>query len=431
MKRTATAALAVLSLVLLVSGKRRAVTTPSPPELILDPERSFVVVDTPLIEGFTFKRVMNAITAGTNVSGEELFRQWWSTQAEPQCHELLNGYARRCPTTEGRLAVEPYRPEDFRPIGVINRFDQAGDTQCGQYRIIFASRDVMDKEAFHLIFEGELPNPRPDLGLAACRPVAQFWADLTGIESGVERRERLERFFFEGLEGFEPVVHPDHYHQHQAGIRTLQLTMPEMFPHFFQFRVVRENGTLLVRPDVLEDQPAASLFDATLDDERGRRFREVFLANVETLAIRDANLYFMRIPPEFLLPDPRPEPQSPAFALGAQFVESSRTPEGRAYEQQIADALRRIGSTLTPAQVVTRAETLSCTGCHFTGTSVGEGVEFPSAMDGAQHVSEDAINGGTPQKYAISPAMRDVFVPHRVKILRDFLLYGKAPVHSN
>ena len=39
--------------------------------------------------------------------------------------------------------------------------------------------------------------------------------------------------------------------------------------------------------------------------------------------------------------------------------------------------------------------------------------------------------GGTATKFAISPAMKNVFIPHRMKILKDFLLSGKAPVHSN
>lgn len=430
MKRIAPLLLALLSL-FLVSAKRRAVAPPSAPELKLDPERSFVITDTPVIENFTFARVMNALTAGTGTSGEQLFRQMWATQAEPQCRELLNGHARRCPTNEARLATEPYDPEDFRPIGIVNRFDQADGTQCGQYRIIFASRDVMPEEALHLIFEAELPNPRPEFGLAGCRPVAQFWASLSTIDSQAERTAQLERFFFDGIEGFAPAIHPDHYHEHQAGIRTLQLTLPDAFPHFFQFRVVRENNGVIAKPDVLEDMPSSTLIDASIPGERGQRFREIFLQNVQNLAVRDANLYFMDIPAEFLVPDPRPAPDKPEFALGFQFAKSMETPEGKAFEAQIAAELTGIGSTLTPSEIVVRAETRSCIGCHFAGTPVGEGVVFPAALGDSQHVSEDASTGATPRKYAISPAMRDVFIPHRMKILRDFLLYGKAPVHSN
>lgn len=54
--------------------------------------------------------------------------------------------------------------------------------------------------------------------------------------------------------------------------------------------------------------------------------------------------------------------------------------------------------------------------------------------DGIQHVTEDnpeAGEFGPGSRYRISPAMSQIFIPHRMKIVTDFLTTGKAPEHSN
>jgi hypothetical protein len=432
MKRLAPALLALLVLLTLVSAKRRAVGVRPVPQLDLIADRSLVVTEKVILEPFTLRRVLDRITEGTGVTSEAFYRQWWSTQLAPACNELLNGLPRRCPTSAGKLATSPFLPEDFFPIGITNRFDQANATQCGQYRLMFANRQVALEEVFHVIFEAELPNPRPELGVEGCRPVAQFWADLSKIDSLEERRQRLERFFFDGIEGFAPAIHADHYHRNQSGIRSLQFvaTPPDdFFPGFFQWRIVRENGTPRMKADVLENAPDVTLINANNLDDRAVRFRQALLGSVKNLAIRDANRYFLRIPKEFLVQDQRAVRTDRDFALNARYFEARKTPAGQAYDQEMAAELQRIGSTLTPFEIVVRAETLTCIGCHFSGTPVGEGVVFPGANDNEQHVTEDGTERAA--KFTISPAMRDMFVPHRMKILKDFLLHGKAPIHSN
>ncbi len=422
MKRIAPVVIAILSLLVLVSAKRRSVTTPAVPQLNLLADRSFAVTDKAIVESFTFLRVLDRITEGNAVASEALFRQWWSLQTEPHCNELINGHRRRCPTDEGKLATAAFRPDDFVPIAILNRFDQANAAQCGQYRIIFANRQVTSEEAFRVIFEAEMPNPRPELGLAACKPVAQFWADLSRIDSAEERRLRMERFFFEGITGFPAAINADHFHENQAGIRTLQFTLPNGFPSFYQFRIVREDGALVMKADVLENMALFNLIDGSNQDERAKRFRQVFLENLPNLSVRAANLSFVLFPSVFLSPDAAPAKGEFLFPLNVGFFHSLKTPEGKAFEAEILEELKRLGSTLTAEQAVLRAETQNCIGCHFTGTPVGEEVEFPSANDNSQHVTID----GT-----LSPALRNVFIPHRMKILKDFLISGKAPVHSN
>lgn len=432
MKRIATVVIALLSLFVLISAKRRAATAPAgtPQTLELRAERSFAITEKRILEHFTLQRTLDTITEGSSVSSEQLFRQWWSTQAAPQCSELVNGSERLCPTTESKLATESFRPEDFVPIGITNRFDQANATQCGQYRLIYASRNVTSFETFHVIFEAEMPNPNPELGILGCRPVAQFWADLSNVDAADARRAHLEKFFYKGLDGLPPAMHADHFHRNQAGVRTLQLTVPANFPHFFQFRLVTEDGKLVMKPDVLEDTVLGKLIDpAVHPDERGQRFRRFFIENLKTLTARDANLYHIKWPKEFQIVDVKPKTEQ-IYALNVAWFFARRTPKGQAFEAEVAAELQRLGSTITPTQVVDRAETRNCVGCHFggPGLEVGEDVTFPPALDSMSHVSEQ---GATATDYTMSPALKNVFLPHRMRILRDFLLEGKAPVHSN
>jgi hypothetical protein len=97
------------------------------------------------------------------------------------------------------------------------------------------------------------------------------------------------------------------------------------------------------------------------------------------------------------------------------------------FRAQIDAELKRIGSTLTVNDLMTRADLQNCHGCHLGNVPVGEGVVFPPSFAGT-HVDERRTPNGT---FMISPALRDVFAPNRVKILTDFLAGRPMPVHSN
>ena len=113
------------------------------------------------------------------------------------------------------------------------------------------------------------------------------------------------------------------------------------------------------------------------------------------------------------------------------FLHSQTTPEGREFAARITAERKKAGSTLSTTEVITRAETLNCVGCHFISGNVGEGIAFPLQIDAFQHVSERFTEKGeVGPRFSISPAMRDVFIPHRVEILRRFLVSGTPPVHS-
>jgi len=438
-------------------ARQRAVSHPS--SLKLDLDRSFAITDQAMLTGFSFQRVMEAIVArsGTRTTALQLYQQMFDTQNArpglvapdaPHCDDftvdgkaVFNGLPRRCPTPEGVLATsDPFAATDYIPIGVLNRFDLApGDgSNCGQYRITFANV-TNPANRVHLIFEAILPNPDQASGLAGCRPVAQFWAGLSTIDSIDERRSAIETFFFDGIPGFASVLDPAHYAAGSGGgIRSVHQTSSAGIPErFYQFRLATAcaaggDCSLIAKPDGLENLPIARFFDANYDTAAARAFREEFIRQVPTLAVRDVNLYFMNVSPEFLMAESVPSDDSLDFDFISAFVKSAGTPAGKEFQAQIAAELAKLDSPLTPEQIVLRADTQSCVGCHVLSGDVGDGVTFPQALGTAEHLSENITEDGEAGlRFTISPAMRNVFIPHRMEVLRDFLLRGTPPEHSN
>lgn len=444
--------LSAVAIVLLAGAARRRAIVPSLP---LDARRSLVVTDQAILDGFSFERVMNAIVArsGTRTTAIRLYQQLFDTQnAKPglvapeaaHCDDFMvdgnptfNGLPRRCPTDEGVLAVtDPFATRDHIALGLTNRFDltPADGSNCGQYRIIFARKSDSPFRRLHFIFEAVLPNPNPSQGIAGCRPVAQFWADLSNVSSISERRARLETFFFTGLDGFEPVIDPDHYSVATGGgIRTMHNSNAPLGNRFYQFRLAKRGDQLVAEPDVLENMPWGRFFDATYETQTAKRFRDAFVANVRNLAIKDENLFFMNIPREFLLAESNPGKSELDVVFEIPFIRSQFTPQGLAFWTRISAELLNAGSKLSPNDVVRRANDLSCAGCHFFRGNVDEGIgNAPLGIEFYQQISESFTEAGEAgPRFAISRTMRDVFIPHRMEILRSFLKSGTPPVRSS
>jgi hypothetical protein len=456
--------LIVVDALFLLGARTRAVRSPSPPlPAPLSITRSFEVTDKPIAGAFTLDRVLGQLIArsGVNMTPDQLIRQMFDTQnpkpgvvdaASPHCDDFLtngapsfNGFPRRCPTPEGKLASVPDLAQQFFTIGVINRFDQTppDGANCGQYRMVFAHRDDATAASTlvrrHLIFEAVLPNPHPEMGIAACRPVAQFWADLSAIDSMEERRARLDHFFFEGLDGFAPVIDSPNFAT-SGGIRTLQQAFDNgvLNIRFYQFRLAKEcatSCTLRFVPDVLENTPYGLLFAAADTSEKARAAREELLRQVPDLTIEDLNLMKMRMPREYLMVESHPHENAAEDFFANAVTQAATTAEGAAYRGQIETAIAAAGSSISSTELLNRAEEMTCVGCHgFNGAvDFGGAVKLVIGFQGDQMISEDILadgEAGPNTRYGIDPIIEKQFAPHRLKILQDFLRDGTPPVHS-
>jgi hypothetical protein len=438
--------------VLCLAASRRRASDPPPAPIQLDAHRSFAVTDVAILDGFPFERVMTALTAGTATSPVQLYQQWLDTfnakpgfaaPDGPHCNDFMtdgspsfNNFPRRCPTPEGLFAKDqPFTPPQFIPIGIINRFDLTplDGSNCGQYRLIYA-RKLPTTDFFHIIFEAVLPNPNPSMGVAGCRPIAEFWAGLSATSSISDRRAKLEALFFQGLPGVSPVVRAENYNA-PGGIRTNQDT-GGVGGRMYQFRAVKNCGDagcqIVMKPDVLENMIYGPLLDAHVTTPLAQQFRDDFVKQVATLAVPDVNEFFHNTAPQYLMAESNPDDKNAFFILDAPFSKGLTTPEGQAFSARIAAELTRIGSTLTPTQIVARADTLTCIGCHLGGRPLGEGVMFPFGGRGLQQMDEHQLDigeDGTLSRFKTSPAM-DTFIIHRMKVLHDFLANGSVATHS-
>jgi len=466
MNRTiATALIALAAAVLLTSARNRAVRPPEVPA-VLNATRSFEITDKAIVASFTLTRVLTQLIERSGIQGltaDQLIRQMFDTQnlragavdpEGPHCDDTLiagvasfNGFPRRCPTPEGKLASVPNLAGEFFTLGLMNRFDQAppDGSNCGQYRMVFAHKDGETSANTlvrrHLIFEAVLPNPNPALGLVACRPVAQFWANLSAVESMDERRAQLERFFFQGLDGFAPVVDAENFAE-PGGIRTLQQSADSttnITVRFYQFRMAKQCNsagcTLRFIPDVLENQPFGLLFDGTNTSAQARALRGAFVQQVRTLAIEDLNLMTMRIPKEYLMAESNPIGDGSVMFFEQAFDRGKTTPEGIGFVANIQAELDRAGSKLTPSNVIVRAEELSCSGCHgFNGAvPFGGNVKLVIGFQGNQMISEDIFadgEAGPATRFGVDPIIEKQFIPSRMQILTNFLRDGTPPIHS-
>lgn len=436
-------ALGFAAVLLLTAAARRHAVVP-PPFVNLDLDRSLVVTDQAVISGMTLERTLQALInrAGVTQTPLALYRQWLDTQNPkpgmfladaPHCDDFItnavpsfNGFARRCPTPEGSLAMsDPFTAHEYTTTGVINRFDQtpADGSNCGQYRIVFArTSGAAAGTKLEIIFEGVLPNPNPSAGIAACRPVAQFWADLTKVDSALDRRALVEKFFFDGIPGFAPLVTPENFNNGGRVRNKHRDPSSGEVPRFYQFVVEKRctNGDckLFMQPDVVENAPHPGLYNASLNTPLGAEFRDEFIRQIPTLALRDIN-YYLDFPKKYDVGETTP-PDSVAFGSQAYF-QSINSQAGKDFDARVRQELARVKSTLTPLDLLIRADTQFCGGCHLGRIPVGDGLTFPAAV-GDSHVAPGSI----------SPALRDVFGPSRAKALSNFLVNGTPPpAHMN
>jgi hypothetical protein len=90
---------------------------------------------------------------------------------------------------------------------------------------------------------------------------------------------------------------------------------------------------------------------------------------------------------------------------------------GQEFRAQIADELRKVGSRLTPEEIISRAETQNCAGCHGKPGPVGDDLVFPKASEQGEHIAALSLV----ESARLSPALQDVFLPYRIDLLKRYL----------
>ncbi|WP_437672910.1 hypothetical protein [Sorangium sp. So ce131] len=467
----------------LAAGSARALSVP----LDIDTQRSLILTkatDPLTVSRFPLDVVLNQLITKAGTGGQQtaltLYNRWWdyfnradvtpqaarftdvphcSDQANSDGFFTLNGYRIQCPRREGRLAwsnpFDPSSPDFVEPLAVVNRFDLVPEdgAHCGEYRIVYGKKSGGQADRNLIILEGQLPNPHPECGIAACLPVAEFWARLPTL-SAAERAQEVERFFIAGLSeaGFGPVLHPDNYADAVHGpagrpgtgqIRTNQFMGNAGAPTQVQagqdwglreFKLAKvfdgPNGEprLYVKPVPVKENPFAELFGVNFDpnDPRQQSFMNDFTESVDKLTTFSPDINDIKL---------KGSTQA-LYNAGESLVKSDNDyalqleppfnfPWNFELRDRINAELVRLGrdTTFSAWDVAARATTQSCAGCHqlSDGQPLGNGVTWPrkepeKPVDEQEfrfvHVREDG---------ELSQALTHSFLPHRDGVLKAFL----------
>ncbi|MEO7109709.1 MAG: hypothetical protein ABI183_04640, partial [Polyangiaceae bacterium] len=367
--------------------------------------------------------------------------QWWDTNNRAHVvvgarstvngghcddnRDTLNGFPIDCPRQEGTLATtNPFvaGPDHYSPIGVVNRFDLAPSdgANCGQYRIAFGKDSGLtnDKDRNLVIFEAVLPNPDPSRGIDACAPIARFWDRLSDVgDGGASIAGLLDTFYFTGLPGFEPVVAADHYGA-KGGSDTGQIRANQFMEDVsylggaplhqgwelreYRLQHMPNSKNLVIRLDSVKNNPSPSLIGGT--DQLSLQFQEAFLEQVPSLSASSPNLIAMTTALQFNAGQSREQ----TFTDQYEHANPSA-----AFLNQIQASIPPAAG-LTAPDILARADTQSCQGCHVGegGKNLGGGVTWPANDNGFVQITESS---------RLSSALTGTFLPFRKQVLESFL----------
>jgi hypothetical protein len=424
----------------------------------VDPRRSLAITEQPILARFSLERVLDQIIRTSGVSAvtpRDLFDQWWDTQNRgpglgrgPHCDDsavdgqsLLNGYPYTCrpaPDAEGgQVGCDPFSdpasPCAYLPIGLFMRFDLApeGGTHCGEYRIVYAKQSgrtaTFDRSL--VIFEAAMRNPHYNQGIRGCQKLVRAWAELSSEPSLEARADALEEMYFDGYREFDPIIQASNFGDNGYGagqVRTNQFVQagsPKIWS-LREFKIRKEctGGACALRfvPVTNKTNPFGPLFAAASPYPAASAFRTELVGKIEALAATDRNAIGMSVSDVFN------SGQSEATTLINETNYPANFGTGAsALRTAIQSELTRIGSGLTPDDIVRRAQVMSCAGCHrfSNDVDIGGGLTWPRSL-GFTHVSErDAdleIVGGV-TRYRLSVALTQQFLPHRKRIVEEYL----------
>jgi len=422
--------------------------------ITVDVRRSLVVTEKSILNRFSLQRVLTQLAAqagAPSITALQLFQQWWDTQnpkpgtyAGPHCDDtvdaqlgsVVNGFPYLCRNgAEGTQAgCDPFAAGSacaYIPIGLFNRFDQAPENgaHCGEYRIVYAKESGIASTSDRnlLIFEAALPNPHPQQGLKGCQQIVDTWSNLS-LESNVQARaDVLEDFYFDGQGVVGPVISVTNFGDNPLSIgqiRTNQFSNTTTGWSLREFKLLRSctAGTCSAPrfvPVSNKNNAYGPLFAPTSTLPGASAFVTFFPSQVANLSATTLTGLDISTPDVF---NTGQSQASGATAAEMRYLDQLGVGSST-LRTNLQTALTTAGSSLTPDNIVLRAQALSCAGCHRLNNNValGGGLTWPASL-GFTHVTEreTEVVGGE-ERFRISDALVNVLLPARQQIIEDFL----------
>jgi hypothetical protein len=403
-----------------------------PPDGATNPERVLMETNTVAVSQVQLTQVFKALSTNGGHSGDPLrvYQEIWDSYASADQALLpdaihcgdettngfpsLNGFPIVCNRAE---AAHVSDMESFFPTAFVNRLDlaPANGAHCGQQRMIFANNNGPGSFGFgraFMILEAQIPNPHPELGIQGCAPLAQFWLDQNGIDSPVERGQRLAQAFLfggaPGLEEFGPFYTAENLTVGSGQIRT---NVFDSSPWTLrEFKLALDGSAIKAVPFPVAESPHGSLWNELSGEPAGEACRANFLDALDGLITDDLSDM------SFIVDSACKNSES----QNDFFTEDYNANMSDGFRQQIDEKLKTIGSTLTSFDIANRARFAgSCMGCHqeASGSSLGNGISAPFSFDFPQVTEsiETCKDGGS--CFQKSQGLKQVFLPGRLATL--------------
>jgi hypothetical protein len=377
---------------------------------------------------------------------------------------------------EERLNEAAFSPEDLLdpnsenglvPLGLFNRLDLAPDdwSYCGEHRIVYGKRNPGFENRFLLIFEAIVPNPEGE-GESGCRPVGEFWAELSSEDDDMARAEKLAEFYYRGLGqpaagAFSPAVHFGNFGGGARGqVRGNVFMQQPWLLREWRMQLSPTSGVPEFVVETVKDNPLAEFYADEFQAPGGlmteqeqelasgelTRFQGEFLIKYRENLSPEASLQFQAFKEE--MEKYRNDDLSHeqillnSIALGGdnrynEFQSVSQNGTSVPTDEPVLQAGAKFTTLLDalmgglepdPAlrlsaeEILHRAGGASCGGCHNTtpGDVIGREPEdggqqivWPGVVPpGFVHASEDRV---------LSPALENHFLPFRAQALRHHL----------
>ncbi len=427
------------------------------PSLMFDPRRSLIETNIALLAPLTMQSTLSLIaTNGGLLSTPELTHNLLfnlyndaandvfpglslaiphRTCDHPDYQNILNNYPYQCPrTAEGGMAVGSLvsapAMSGWTGLALVNRLDlaPADGSHCGEQRLIVGRTSAPTRD--FVIFEAQIPNPTPG-DPCGCEPLAQFWDNLSNINSVATRQGELGLAFFFGhptlaASGFGPFMAAQNFTIGTGQVRTNNFAQGPWTLR--ENKLIGWNGIMFPIPFPNAANPHAPLLADSSPDPRAPACKQDFLNTIPSLLTNDPNLMAVNVSHQCLDGD---SPNNFNQANYDTHVSSGTSP---VFFGQIQAALTAAGSSLTPDELARRATFAgSCIGCHqeqqgpFSQT-LGQGVQAPASL-GFVHVSEfgsEDCGDGT-QCHPISNGLKNSFLPFRQGVMQGLINQCSGP----
>ena len=401
-------------------------------------EKSVIFNDIAKLSGpFAFAKTMDKITAtsgGAPTSSVLMLKSMVDSFAENSSIHPISGKAIDVTKRPNESALNPNdllnpdSPDGMIPVGLFNRFDlaPADGSNCGEYRIVYAKRTSGITDRMTIIFEARIPNPNPGKGLAGCAPITDFWAQRSNDTDATQTVAALEKFYYQGIAGVEPIVKAENYGLPLGQVRVNLFKTPDPGRIKWSLREFLVNfdstGQAIFKPEPVDDSPTVALFRPIADLPAG--FNEADLNDFRNGFIGQPLCNLVN-------PDRISKKASAADIING--ISAGYDPRFNDFESisqddddnpavntdpalldQVQARLASLSdlSGVSREQLMNRAGTMTCGGCHqfSAGKDLGNGATWPASL-GFLHIDETG---------KLSPLLTDVFIPKRVQIAQQF-----------